>query len=875
MQRLDTRPAGLTSEVAGVRLGHYGRNELAAGEGISIWTLILKQLLSPLIYLLLAAVAVSWLTGNMEDAIIILAVVVLNTIIGVTQEYRAERALDALKKLSAPQATVLRDGRAVDVPASEVVPGDILLLEDGDRVAADARVFETVDLYTDESALTGESQPVPVITDAIALDAVVADRDNMVWMSTAITNGRGKAVVVATGMQTVMGNIADEVRGTMRSDTPLQRQIARVGTTLGVAAVGLSALIFVFGLLRGFDIVEMLLYAVAAAVAAIPEGLPAVITVVLALGVQRMATHHAIIRRLPAVETLGSTTVICTDKTGTITRNEMMVTRLWCGGKTYTVNGGGFDPVGEISPAADATVNSLLRIGAVCNNAEVIAFDQQWRVRGDPTEGALLVVARKGALNPDILQAAMPRVDEIPFSSKFQYMATMHAGDNAPVVLVKGAPERILAFCTHLLVAGKVIPLDDAWRPRILAANTAFAEEGLRVLAGAQRMLVPGDVELERHDVEKGLTFVGLWGMWDPPRAEAAASVASAQRAGIRIAMITGDQPVTAAAIARQVGILQEGAETVAGDRLSAMSDEDLVDHVEEIGVFARVAPSDKLRIVKALQANGEIVAMTGDGVNDAPALKSADIGVAMGITGTEVAKEAADMVLTDDNFATIVHAIAEGRTIFANLRKVIFFLVTTNLGEILTLTAALLVGLPLPLTAVMILWVNLITDSLCTMPLGVEPSHADTLTEPPRRAGEAIIDPYVLRRMAMLSPLMAIGTLALFWYELGVTDYIRAQTIAFTTLVAFQWFHAFNARSHVTSVFRMNLWSNPWLLIGVGGAVVLQMIVIYWTPAEIIFNTAPLSATDWVLILAVSSSIMVVDEILKAFGVHRRHATR
>lgn len=890
LARLQTRPEGLSPAEAQARLLQHGPNELESVPGPSLGALVLKQFRSPLIYMLLAAAVVSLVGESVVDAVVILAVVVLNTIVGVWQEWRAEQALEALRRLSAPLARVIRHGEAMVVAAREVVPGDILLLEAGDRVAADARVLEAHDLHIDESALTGESQPVEKLPAALPPRTPLADRTNMAWTSTPVTAGRARGIVVVTGMATVMGEIAGEVRATERTETPLQQRLASFGTTLGVVAIGLSLLIFVLGLLRGFELFDMLLFAVAAAVSAIPEGLPAVISVVLALGVQRMARRGAIIRRLPAVETLGSTTTICSDKTGTITRNAMTVARMWVGGRTFQVSGQGFAPEGAIAadgdvptggvddiaapllpPASPATryptLDALLILGCLANDATLEHTGDAWKVHGDPTEGALLVVAGKGRLAPESIRAEHERLAEIPFSSKRQYMATLHgAPRGVALALVKGAPERVLAFCTHILLDGKRKRLTPALQQQVLAANEAYAEEALRVLAGAYREMPAGTDDLSHAEVERELTFIGLWGMLDPPRPEAVHAIAAAQGAGIRVMMITGDHAVTGTAIARAVGIATHGEETVTGEELDEISDADLRRRVGHIGVFARVSPGHKLRIVDALRAEGQIVAMTGDGVNDAPALKRANIGVAMGITGTEVAKEAADMVLTDDNFATIVRAVEEGRIIFANLRKVIFFLVTTNLGEILTLTAALIIGLPLPLTAVMVLWVNLVTDGLCTAPLGVEPAHGDVLTRPPRDPNEGVLDRPLLWRMGILAPLMALGTLGLFWYELTYLDasYIRAQTVAFTTLVTFQWFHALNARSARWSLFTIGFFANRWLLAGIAAAIALQLLVVYWPLAEVVFATTALSAIDWGLILLVASSIFWVDEIRK-----------
>ena len=879
LSHMQSTPEGLSSVEARARMEHFGPNELQTAPQAGLALLFLKQFRSPLIFMLLAASIISGVSGHLLDAGVILAVVVLNAIIGVIQEWRAERALEALRRLGAPRALVLRDGRTEVIPAHEVAPGDVLVLDSGERVAADARVLESIELTVDESAITGESATVTKIPGMLPPRLPLADRINMVWMSSPVTSGKGYAVVVATGMQTVMGEIASEVRATERAETPLQRRLGKLATLLGFGALGLSAFIFGLGLLRGFDVIEMLLFAVAAAVSAIPEGLPAVISVVLALGVQRMAAHNAILRRLPAVETLGSTTIICSDKTGTITRNEMTVTRLYAGGIVYQVSGEGFTPEGDIRPEGANPLafteltrlsepRALLVIGAVANDALLDYEGERWQVRGDPTEGALLVVARKAGISPEVEQERLVRLDEIPFSSKAKYMATLNRSAETGVVtlFVKGAPEHILDFCTHMLKGDREVPLADEDKERIREMNHHFAAQALRVLAGAYRNMPREQEKADREQAEHRLIFAGLWGLLDPPRPEAVRAIHAARQAGIRVMMITGDNAVTAAAIARQVGIADHGEETVSGSELEEMSDEALRRRVRRIGVFARVAPAHKLRIVNALRGEGEIVAMTGDGVNDSPALKCADIGIAMGITGTEVAKEAADMVLADDNFATIVLAVAEGRIIYNNLRKVVFFLVTTNLGEIVTLTAALIIGLPLPLTAVMILWVNLVTDGLCTTPLGVEPGHGNVLRQPPRPPGAGIIDRPMVRQMLLFAVLMAIGTLALFWHAARDPHHpdAHAMTMAFTTLVAFQWFHALNARSRRSSFFAIGVFRNPWLLAGIGLAVALQALVVYWRPAQIVFHTASLSLCDWVLVLLVSASIFIADELWK-----------
>lgn len=883
LSRLESSPAGLSREEVERRLQRHGENEFRGEEGVSPARLLLRQIHNPLIYLLFGAAAISLTAGHMLDAGVIMGVILLNSLLGFVQEWRAEGALAALREMAAPRARVLRDEELTTVDARTVVPGDVLMLESGDRVAADARVLRGDELHVDESALTGESQPVAKGPGLLTPDAPVADRWNTVWMSTTVTAGRGRALVVATAMDTQMGHIAGEVQATRREKTPLQRRMHRLGTYMGVLGVALAAVVFGVGLIAGHKVIEMLLFSVAAAVSAIPEGLPAVISVTLALGVRRMADRHAIVRRLPAVETLGSVTAICSDKTGTITRNQMTVQRMWAGGHFYRATGEGYEPTGEVRSedgqpleGLPEDIERLLRIGVLANNATLKQEEGSWSVQGSPSEGALLTVARKAGMSPRELHAEAERVHEIPFSSGRQYMATLHleetGGDR--LLLVKGAPDRLLDYCSHIQSGGQRVEMDREQQEQVRRVVEGFAEQAMRVMAGAWRRVDPGKDHVEEQDAEYGLTLVGLWAMHDPPRQESLQAVAEAKRAGIRPIMITGDHATTALAIARQVGIADNGEVLSAAD-VEALETRPLAEAAMRGGVFARVAPAQKLKIMQALKEHGQVVAMTGDGVNDAPALKGANIGVAMGRAGTDVAREAADMVLTDDNFATIVHAVEEGRVIFSNLQRVIFFLLSTNVGEILTLIGALILGLDLPLSAVMILWVNLVTDGACTVPLGVEPRHRDVLDQPPRDPRAPIVDWLLGRRIGILSLVMAAGTLALFWYQLKTGSLAHARTVAFTTMAAFQWFQAFNARSRYQSVFRIGFARNPWVLIGLGTAVILQALVVHSGPGQLLFGTTHLTVTDWLLLLLVSSSIWAADELMKLLNMHGRPAGR
>jgi len=879
LKRTDSAEEGLAADQARRRLEEQGPNTLEAEEDVRPLTLLIRQVHNPLIYLLAGAALLSLLVGKYIDAGVIVGVIVLNSLLGFFQEWRAEGALAALRRMAALHTRVLRDGEPIEIEASEVVVGDVLLLETGDRVAADARLLGAEELAVDESALTGESQPVGKRPGPLDESTPMADRANMVWMSTNVTGGRGRAVVVHVGMQTQMGRIAGEVRSTLREKTPLQKRMHTLGIVLGGAGIALAAVVLALELVRGYRIVEAIMFAVAIAVSAIPEGLPAVISVTLALGVRRMADRHAIIRHMPAVETLGSTTVICSDKTGTITRNQMTVCKLWADGKTFKLTGEGYRPEGALRTADGQSVEqlpealeTLLRIGVLNNNARLHQEGDQWRAEGNPSEAALLTAAHKTGLAPKALQDESERLHEVPFSSDRKFMATLHPqtdGDGR-VALVKGAPDRLLEFCSHVRIDGQVVELDAERRRAIESAIGDFATDALRVMAGALREFPADKDRIAPEDVEGGLTLAGLWAMIDPPREESIQAVSDAKDAGIHPVMITGDHAATALAIARKVGIAGDG-EALTGADIDAMDKPALAEAALRSGVFARVSPAHKLKIMESLREQGHVVAMTGDGVNDAPALKGADIGVAMGHAGTEVAKEAADMILTDDNFATIVHAIEEGRVIFSNLRRVVYFLVATNIGEILTMIAALLIGMDLPLTAVMILWVNLVTDGACTIPLGVEPKHWDVLKQPPRNPREAILNRALIRRMVLLTPLMAAGTLLLFWIAKPAADLAHARTVAFTTLVAFQWFQAFNARSHYQSVFSIGVAGNRWLLGGVALAILLQVLVVHTSLGQTLFGVTPLSATDWFWIVLTSSSIWVADELLKRLGVHGR----
>jgi P-type Ca2+ transporter type 2C len=904
---------GLREAEAHTRLARYGRNELTAEKRVPGWRKMLTQFSDPLVILLLVATAISaglWLyerdSALPYEAIAILAVVLLNALMGYVQQSRAEHAVAALRRMSAARANVIRGGARQSIAAAEVVPGDILLIEEGDTVPADARLIQSTALQTAEAALTGESLPVSKDIDPITEEVGLGDRHNMIFSGTAATYGRGRAVIVATGMRTEMGRIAGMLEEVPREITPLQKELARVGRLLGIIVIAIAvvmiATIIVVEHVRGFAaLFDVLILGVALAVAAVPEGLPAIVTAVLALGVQRMAKRNAVVRHLAAVETLGSASVIASDKTGTLTKNEMTVRTVVTASGRVNLSGTGYAPEGEASrQGREAAVDGkrgapdgalriemerALSIGDRANNAVLQQREGRWAVLGDPTEGALVVAARKVGLNGEALDARFARVGEVPFSSRRKLMTTLHTDaqmHECLLVFTKGAPNVLLARCSRELIGNETHPLSDTRRAEITRINEELAGEALRTLGVAYRSVPANAFDADDVDerVEQELVFVGLVGMIDPPRAEAKAAVARAKAAGIRPMMITGDHPVTAAVIARELGIAG-GAPAVTGSELENMSDDALQRTVRDVSVYARVDPDHKLRIVKSLQRSGAIVAMTGDGVNDAPALKTADIGVAMGITGTDVSKQAADIVLADDNFASIVAAVEEGRAIFSNIRKFLRYLLSSNIGEVMTMFFGVLladrIGLTvpdagavaLPLLATHILWINLVTDGAPALALGMDPADADVMTTPPRPRGERVITRGMWSGIVEVGAIMAVGTLLVLDASLpggligGSGDMRHAQTMAFTTLVLFSLFTVFNARSDERSAF-IGLFSNTWLWGAVGLSLALQAAVIYIPFLQQAFSTARLTAGDWLVCAAVASSVLWLRELRK-----------
>jgi Ca2+-transporting ATPase len=923
---------GLSSDEARRRLVQYGPNRLKSAPETPWWRRLLEQFQSFLVIILLVATVISmaeWLlqdpreTALPYEAIVIMAIVILNALLGFIQESRAERSVRALMELAAPESTVIREGERQRIAAEEIVPGDIILVEAGDRIPADARLIEEANLHTDEAALTGESQPVAKDAHPVEGDVGIGDRRNMLYSSTVATYGRGRAVVVATGMETEVGRIAGLLEAAEKEPTPLQRELDRTGKRLTVIMLGICAIVFATGLLSSSvtnlnAILALFLFAVALAVAAIPEALPAIVTVGLSLGVRRMAAANAIVRKLPAVETLGAATVICSDKTGTLTRNEMTARAIYTSGALIDVGGSGYVPEGDfttggakLSGAAKAAVEETLRAAALANDAALVHHEERWSVQGDPTEGALIVAARKFGLGETELER-FPRIAEIPFTSERKRHTTVHLDRKTPKdlrVFVKGAPEILLTKSGHIWRDGKAVPLDDEGRDELGRQNEELAGKALRVLAIAMRTLPASalgidpakleqgaDVELP-DTVEDDLVLLGLVGMIDPPRTEAHAAVLSARRAHIRSVMITGDHPATAQAIARELEIFEPGSKLVTGSELRNMSDDELDAIVEDVRVFARVDPEHKLRIVSALQRKGHIVAMTGDGINDAPALKTANIGVAMGITGTDVSKEAADMVLTDDNFASIVKAIEEGRGIYDNIQKYLIYLLSTNAGELMTMFAGVVlanffglvsldVGLFLPLLAVQLLWINLVTDGPPALALGIDPKDRDVMNRGPRPRGAGVLLTEDWIRLAGVGLLMMVGTMLVLdaYYPGGLftlfatgaspnaADEAHARTMAFTTLMMFQVFDVYNCRSRRRSAFTGML-ENKWLVVAAAISVGTHILVIYTPALQGAFHTVPLSFADWLIATAVSASLLAAMELAKFFlRAHDRH---
>ncbi|WP_313089357.1 cation-transporting P-type ATPase [Pseudomonas sp.] len=875
MVALESSATGLTHEQAQHRLLRCGPNRLDETKAAGIWQRLLRHLNNVLLYVLMAAALVTGLMAHWVDTFVILAVVVLNVAIGFVQEGKAEKALQAIRHLLAPHAVVLRDGRQQDIDASGLVPGDVVLLASGDSLPADVRLLQARNLRIDESALTGESAPVDKQVDPVAADAAIGDRLCMGYAGTLVTQGQARAVVVATGAATEIGRIGRMLESVEQVTTPLLRKMETFGRALTVVILMAGSLLFAFGtLVHGLDAGEMFMAAVGLSVAAIPEGLPAIMTITLAIGVQRMAARSAVIRRLPGVETLGSVTVICSDKTGTLTRNEMTVQEVVCAGQSLEVEGAGYAPAGALlydgavmepgdlerrAPAASA----LVEAAALCNDASLHEKDNAWALAGDPTEGALLTLAMKAGLSPAALHADRPRLDVIPFESEHRFMATLHAGEGCSLAMVKGAPERVLTMCSRQLEPdGTERALDEvSWHAQI----EAQARAGRRVLALARRRLPHGRNRLELADVANDLTLLGLVGIIDPPRDEAIRAVAQCRAAGIRVVMITGDHGVTASAIARQLG-MGDDIMAITGPELERMDEPAMREAVAEARVFARASPEHKLRLVRALQANGEVVAMTGDGVNDAPALKQADVGVAMGMKGTEAAKQAGAIVLADDNFASIAHAVEEGRTVYDNLRKCVIFLLPINGGESLSLLLAVLLGVALPITPAQVLWVNMVSSVALVMVLAFEPTEADVMQRPPRRPDEPMLSRFVIWRILLVSSVFLGGIFGVYEWMLEQGATVEAaRTAAVNTLVCMEVFYLFSVRYLKTPSFTLQgVKGTPRVLVAVGGVVLLQLLFTYAPFMQALFASQALNLATGMVVVCAGIAVFVILEIEK-----------
>ena len=880
LSELASSAHGISQAEAERRITEYGPNRLVVVKPRNPLVRFFAQFHNVLIYVLLAAASVTAALGHWVDTGVIVGVVLINAVIGFVQEGKAEKALDAIRDMLSQQAAVRRDGRIVTLPAEELVPGDVVQLQSGDKVPADLRLIRVKNLQIDEAVLTGESVPVGKGVDTVAADAVLGDRRSMAYSGTFVTYGQASGVVVATGATTEIGRISTMLERVETLTTPLLRQMAEFGRWLTGAIIAVAALTFAFGVLtRDYSAPDMFLAAVGLAVAAIPEGLPAIMTITLAIGVQRMARRRAIIRRLPAVETLGAVTVVCSDKTGTLTRNEMTVRTVATGMGLFDVGGVGYDPHGgfrlgdeEVAVSDYPILAELTRAAILCNDASLYEQDGQWVLQGDPTEGALLTLGIKAGLTPAFEAEEWPRTDVIPFESEHRFMATLHhdhAGHG--FAYIKGAPERILQMCTRQMMHGEDAPIDlDYWNSRM----DSIARRGQRLLAIAFKLSDDQHRELHFADMQDDLTLLGVVGMIDPPREDAILAVQRCQSAGIRVKMITGDHAVTAIAIGTQMGI-GDGGNVLTGSEIEIMDDEQLRAAVNEVDIFARSSPEHKLRLVKALQANGHVVAMTGDGVNDAPALKRADVGTAMGQKGTEVAKEAAEMVLADDNFASISHAVEEGRTVYDNLKKAILFILPTNGGEALIIIAAIVLGRSLPITAVQILWVNMITAVTLALALAFEPPEENVMRRRPREPGEGVLNRLFVWRIVFVSLILVVGTFGLFvWERAEGADIETARTVAVNTLVMFEIFYLFNSRYITAPVLNYaGLFGNRFVLIAIGLLIVFQLGFTYLGSMQALFGTSALEFDTWIRIVLVASSVLFLVELEKA--VVRRLATQ
>lgn len=866
--RLKTSEEGLTDMEVKARLIEYGQNKLAEEQKISKLKILLHQFKSPLIYILIIAATVTGFLREFIDMGVILTVLILNSIIGYFQEYKAEQSVRALKKMVVQKARVLRDGKEKEINSEDLVPGDIVFLFSGVKVPADMRLFKANELKIDEAMLTGESVPVEKTTYAIKEENLTpGDQKNMAFMGTAVVTGRAKGIVVETGGRTILGQIATEVKELSITRTPLQQKIEKFAKFIGLLVLSGASAIFIVGIILGLKASDMFITAVAASVATVPEGLPIVVTIAMAIGISRMARRNAIIRSLPAVETLGSTTVIGSDKTGTLTKNEMTVKLIYDGEHVYEATGSGYEPAGEmlhegvpVKIKDHKNLELVLRIGLLCNESNIYEEEGRFKVDGDPTEGALIVSAVKAGLNPEDEKKHYPQLGLVPFESHRGYMATLHRHGTKKLIFIKGAPEKLLEMCAGC--AAK----EELRTKEILYTAHLFAKDGMRVLAMAYKEAPHEMDDLTHHDVEGDLIFAGLQGMIDPPRPEAVEAIKGCKEAGIRVVMITGDHAATASAIAKMLSISTDETKVLTGREIEVMGDDELLEKVKDISVFARVSPQHKLRIVQQLIKRGEVVAVTGDGVNDAPALKAAHIGIAMGRTGTDVAKESSDMVIADDNFASIFNAVEEGRIVFDNIRKVTFFLIPTGFAAVLSILFSMFLGIPIPYFPAQLLWINLVTNGLQDVALAFEPGEKGIIKRPPRDPKEGIMSRLMIERSIIVGLLISLGVIYNFVDALNEGASLeKARTIAVTTMVFFQFFQAWNSRSERESIFRISLISNPFLFYTMLAAFLAQLAFIYVPALQWVFRTEPITANEWLQIGVISMTVIAVAEIDKA----------
>lgn len=877
LSELDTSmDNGLTTSEVESRLSKYGHNELKEEEKKSLMSKIIAQFSDFLILILIGAAVVSIVVGEVKDAIVILSIVIVNAFLGIYQEGRAEKSLEALKKMASPNAKVIRNGHTEIVPANTLVPGDVVIIETGDIIPADLRLVESSNLKIEEASLTGES--VPVEKDSSALfegEMSLGDRANMSYMSTIVNYGRGKAVVVGTGANTEIGKIATMIQSFEDETTPLQKKLNQLGKILGTITLIVCVLVFGIGMLQKRGLLEMFMTAISLAVAAIPEGLPAIVTIVLALGMNKMVERNAIVKKLLAVETLGSTSVICSDKTGTLTQNEMTVVKVYVDDKIIDVTGGGYEPKGDfivdgskVQVDANSNFNTLLSAAVLVNDAQLEKTNEGYRILGDPTEGALVTLAGKANMIKESMNSSYPRIEELPFDSDRKMMSTFHKDyiPNKVVSFTKGAPDIIINRCNYISINNNVVPFTDELKKKALDANSSFAKSALRVLAFAYKEYdtLPADISPDINEAD--MTFIGLSGMIDPPRPEAKEAIKLCKQAGINTVMITGDYKETAFAIAKDLGMAEHEDQAMMGAELNKLSDDELREVVKNTKVYARVSPEHKVRIVSALKDNGDITAMTGDGVNDALALKKADIGVSMGITGTDVAKNTAEMILTDDNFASIVSAVEEGRIIFSNIKKFVFFLLSCNIGEIFLVFVSILLGWEVPLLPIQLLWLNLVTDSFPALALGVEKGEPDIMDQKPRDPNESIIDRSMMISILFQSIAVAGGSLLAYYWAMNryPDSLLHARTITFATLITAELLRAFSSRSQKYSLFKIGIFTNKTMVLATGFAFALLLVVLYVPFLQGIFYTFPLGLVDWEIVLSFAFIPLVIGEVVK-----------